>query len=201
MGEVHRLYVLWHSLNGSNQQASSEDKNMKADQFIVSGFSSRRLLLLDLDHTTEYKVRKLADMILAWWPDLLGYVVMLSSEGRQVTEVHYRHFDGTRQEPYVSIGNRGNFHVIFDGYVPFEKVRARMHVLAELDVVQRRVFTDIATFRNSLTLRIGSRIAEDKVRGVPQIVSSREVFNEDDVNKGGIDEYFDQLRTFEKVTQ
>jgi hypothetical protein len=187
---------------------------MKADEFIVSGFSSRRLMLLDLDHTTEYKVRRLADMILGWWPDLLGYVIMLSSEGRQITEVHYRHFDGTRQEPYVSIGNRSNYHVIYDGYIPFEKVRERMNVLAELDVIQRRIFTDIATFRNSLTLRIGNKIAEDKVRGVPQLVTydSRGIdFYQNAFSyaggtsgkgrSGGIREYLEQLSTFLMVVK
>ena len=167
---------------------------MKADDFMVSGFSSRRLLLLDLDHTTLAKVMGLADLILHWWPDLLGYAILKSSEGNEVTEVHYRHFDGTRQEPYISIGNRGNYHVVFDGYIPFEKVRERMHILAELDVIQRRIFTDIAAFRNSITLRISPKVAEDKVRGIPEVQIMCCVPPQK--NSGGIAEYMAQRAAF-----
>ena len=160
----------------------------QAPDYIVSGYSSRHHLLLDLDNTTPYKAIKLTEWILSKWKDLHACLLMISSTQDDIG-IFYMVRDGNVL-PHVSV-RRWNIHAIFDGWQSTKQVRRRMTTLSDIGVISK-VYHDISKFRNSMTLRISSKLAEDRYRPVPAYLT----YLGNPEPQGGIAEYLVQWQTF-----
>jgi len=128
---------------------------------IIIGYTTNEHLLLDLDHTSLYKVTKLVQLLQYNYPELGNVLVMRSSI--------------EQKEPYTRINRKGipiervpkiSFHVIFNNSTGYAKCRDIIETMVTLNILPRE-FRLIRAKRGDMTLRVSPATLSDRVKPAP----------------------------------
>lgn len=143
------------------------------------GYTTKEHLCLDFDDTTYYNVYQLSSMLIADKPEVGSALILCSSEGKQSERWIYPVLQNMHK--YV---NRHNFHVIFNGFIPYEESCKIIECLASLDVINKE-YVRIREMRNDMTIRVSQTQCVLKTKPKPMILGY--IFNPSDKQeKGGI---------------
>jgi hypothetical protein len=138
--------------------------NTEKPTFIL-GHTTRSYLLLDLDGTTLHNVLGLIREIMATWRNVGDALIMYSSKctGDAVAVWHPNSNRFSRH-------GRQNFHVIFSNAIGYARAVKIILTLFEFGVLNED-YVDIRTFRGDMTLRVSSKVLQERTMPKPRPVA------------------------------
>ena len=152
------------------------------ESLLITGYTTRRHLLLDLDDTSLDKAVKIVKMIMEEWREVGDCLILLSSDKISKLELRYS-WNGA---PYMK-REGSNYHLVFDGMIGWNKATRICETLAGLRILEKD-YEKIRTFRGDMTLRISSAhlLSGIKPPPVPVVAIKNKGY---DGSGGGIAEY------------
>jgi hypothetical protein len=137
---------------------------MATDDLIITGYTTRDHLLLDLDDTALSKVARVVGLIMGRWPEVGHCLVLLSSDKPWRIGLKY----SWNNSPYMK-REGPNYHLVFSGRIGWNKACRICETLAGLRVLQKD-YEKIRTFRGDMTLRVSSALLSTGYKAPPTAV-------------------------------
>ncbi len=128
------------------------------------GYTTREHLCLDLDNTSFFKTRNLAEMLMREYPHLGHALILCSSEPKFIRRLKHL----PMQLPEV-LTRRHNYHVVFNNFISYEASCKIIETLAELDVINRE-YIRIRQMRNDMTLRVSKTVNMQYTKPKPELL-------------------------------
>jgi hypothetical protein len=156
--------------------------------WLITGYTTRDHLLLDLDDSSLPKVVGLVHRVMESYPEVGDALVLLSSPHELDIKTHY--YDGL---PRFSV-TRESYHVVFSGRIGYNKCCQICSSLASVNILERS-YIRCRNFRGDMTLRVSPSELSTGVKPAPVVVCAIK-------NKGydgsgdGIEEYLGFCRAF-----
>jgi len=139
-------------------------KRSRPDPDLITGYTTRRHLLLDLDKTTLAKVSRLTRMIMAEWPEVGDALILRSSEGSGRIDTKYDNF----HRPYHRLDG-DSYHLVFSGDIGYNKACRIIEALAGVHILNRD-YVKLREFRGDMTLRVSASVLSGGVKPAPVAV-------------------------------
>jgi len=121
---------------------------METKDLLITGYTTRDHLLLDLDDTTLGKATHVIQLIMNRWPEVGDCLILISSSKPQRIELRY----SWNNSPYMK-REGDHFHLVFDGRIGWNKCCHICETLAGLKILEKD-YEKIRTFRGDMTLRV-----------------------------------------------
>jgi hypothetical protein len=137
---------------------------MATEDLIITGYTTRDHLLLDLDDTTLSKVSRVVKLIMERWPETGDCLVLLSSEKPMSTRIKY----SWNNTPYME-RKGSSYHLVFDGRIGWNKAAHICETLAGLKILQKD-YEKIRSFRGDMTLRVSGALLSTGYKAPPYCV-------------------------------
>lgn len=128
------------------------------------GYTTREHLCLDLDNTSFFKTRNLAEMLMREYPHLGHALILCSSEPKFIQRL--KHLPMQLPTPLIY---RHNYHIVFNNFIDYEASCKIIETLAELDVVNRE-YMRIREMRNDMTLRVSQTVNMQHTKPKPKLL-------------------------------
>lgn len=138
--------------------------DFKTEDMIITGYTTRRHLLLDLDNTKLPKAVSIVNMVMDEWPEVGDCLILNSSNVRDTLNVRYS-WNGA---PYHK-REGSNYHLVFDGLIGWNKAAHICETLAGLRILEKD-YEKIRTFRGDMTLRISPAMLSTGLKPAPVCV-------------------------------
>jgi hypothetical protein len=131
----------------------------------ILGYTTRSYLLLDLDGTTLHNVLGLVREIMATWHNVGDALIMYSSKctGDGITAYHPNSNRFSRH-------GRLNFHVVFSNAIGYDRCVKIILTLFEFGVLNED-YIDIRKFRGDMTLRVSTKVLQERTISKPRPVA------------------------------
>jgi len=154
---------------------------------LITGYTTRRHLLLDLDNTTLSKALRVVKLIMSDWPEVGSCLILQSSEKALKTSTRHS-WNGW---PWIKT-EASNYHLVFNNHIGLNKCCRIAETLAVLRILQKD-YEKIRTFRGDMTLRVSEVETIGGVKPAPVAVCA--VLGEKGYGDGeGIREYLNLRR-------